>query len=124
MRLVFVYNANAGLFSAITDTAHKILSPDTYECRLCYHTYGAFGMLRPWKEFLEQLGVPLAFYHRNEFHTAFRRPDIDLPVILTEQEGALQVLVSAEEIDACADLEELKQKVAAGLEKRGSSPAT
>ncbi len=117
MRLILVYNANAGLFSALTDTAHKILSPETYECRLCFHTYGTFGMLRPWKEFLEQLGIPLAFYHRNEFRSAFPQSQVALPVILKEEEGEYSPLVSAEDINACENLDELMEKVTAGLEK-------
>ena len=32
--IVFVYNADSGLFNMVTDTAHKMLSPDTYECNL------------------------------------------------------------------------------------------
>ncbi len=41
--LIFVYNANSDLFSTVTDFAHKILSPSTYQCQLCALTYGNFS---------------------------------------------------------------------------------
>ena len=33
--LVFVYNADSGVFNALADAAHKIFSPRTYACNLC-----------------------------------------------------------------------------------------
>ncbi len=42
--LVFVYNADSGLFNTVTGMAHKIFSPGTYECNLCALTYSTFGM--------------------------------------------------------------------------------
>jgi hypothetical protein len=117
-RLVLVYNADAGLFNALTDTAHKLLSPRTYDCRLCALTYGAFSMRTAWKDFLDDLDLPLAFYHRDEFERATERSDIELPAILIEVEGALSVLVPATKIDACDDLEDLMAAVEAALRER------
>jgi hypothetical protein len=116
--LVLVYNADAGLFNAITDTAHKLLSPRTYDCRLCLHTYGTFGMRKPWKDFLDGLGLPLTFYHRNEFWRATGRRDVDLPAILLDEGTDLSVLVPAATINACDDLEDLTDTVEAALQER------
>ena len=33
--LIFIYNANGGIFSAMADAAHKLVSPETYPCSLC-----------------------------------------------------------------------------------------
>lgn len=107
MRLLLVYNADDGFFNALTDTVHKIVSPATYECFLCYYTYGTFGMLRPWRDFLEGLGVPQVFYHRNEFRRAHPEVEAALPALFTERDGAVRVLVSAEEINACGSLKNL-----------------
>ena len=41
MRLVFVYNANAGLVAGMLDSVHKVVSPATYPCSLCAVTYFA-----------------------------------------------------------------------------------
>ncbi|NBC16051.1 MAG: hypothetical protein GVY18_01905 [Bacteroidetes bacterium] len=118
MRLILVYNADAGLFNALTDTAHKLLSPQTYDCRLCALTYGAFSMRTAWKDFLDDLGLPLAFYHRDEFERGTGRSDVDLPAVLIEDEGTLSVLVPAAEIDACDDLDDLMAAVEAALRER------
>ena len=65
--LLFVYNADTGLFSVMTDYAHKILSPKTYPCNLCAITYGNMGMNKQWKEYINNLTIPIEFLHRDEF---------------------------------------------------------
>ena len=65
--LVFVYNADSGLFNTMTDIAHKIFSPDTYSCNLCMITHDNLSMRSEWKNFIEQLDIELAFLHRDEF---------------------------------------------------------
>ncbi len=40
MKLIFFCNADTGIFNAMRDTIHKVLSPSTYQCRLCYISYG------------------------------------------------------------------------------------
>ena len=52
--LIFVYNANAGLFNMMSDYAHKIISPETYECNLCALTYGNLGMKQKWKSLFQR----------------------------------------------------------------------
>ena len=42
MEIQFIYNAKSGLANSIFDLAHKLISPDTYECNLCKITHGAF----------------------------------------------------------------------------------
>ena len=37
--IVFIYNAKSGTVNSLIDWAHKIVSPDTYECSLCSMTY-------------------------------------------------------------------------------------
>ena len=51
-RLLFVYNADSGLFNTLTDIAHKMLSPKTYTCNLCAITHGLFSEKEEWKEFI------------------------------------------------------------------------
>jgi hypothetical protein len=60
-QLIFVYNANSDLFSTITDFAHKILSPSTYDCHLCALTYGNFSEKKEWKAFIENFPVNAIF---------------------------------------------------------------
>ncbi len=107
MKLILVYNANDGLFNSITDTVHKVMSPSTYECRLCQFTYGMTGMLKKWRGFLSGISHEKEFLHRNEFSKRFPNNDTQLPAIFTEGPDGLQTFVSAEEMNACSDLDEL-----------------
>ena len=66
-QLVFVYNADSGLFGTATDFTHKILSPSTYRCRLCALTYGNFTIKDEWKSFIAQLPFSITFLHKNDF---------------------------------------------------------
>ncbi len=110
-RLIFVYNADSGLFNTLTDIAHKIFSPATYACNLCAITHSNLGMRKSWKEFLETLAVPLDFLHRDELIAQYGRDDIALPAILSENAGELEVAVSAAAINQVNDIEALKQLV-------------
>ena len=109
--LVFVYNADSGVFNALADAAHKIFSPGTYACNLCALTHTAFGMRSEWKLFLEGLGVPLEFLHADELRTRYGLEDVPLPSVFEKRGGALSVLASAGAINACRTLEDLKQLI-------------
>lgn len=109
--LVFVYNADSGIFNTITDIAHKIISPDTYECHLCALTHSPFGMRQEWKDFLESLAIPLEFLHANEFRERYDFSSLALPAILRKQQMQLDLLVNASSINSCGTLEELKQLI-------------
>ncbi len=99
--LIFVYNANEGLFSALADAAHKLISPATYPCSLCAITYGAVSMRGEWKAYLKRLPHPTRFYHREDFARDWPGVDVALPAILAEgPTGTLSPLVSQEELDA------------------------
>ena len=36
MKLIFVYNADSGPISGLFDIGHKIISPGSYSCGLCF----------------------------------------------------------------------------------------
>ena len=80
--LVFVYNADSGLFNVVSDIAHKIFAPETYACNLCAITYGNFAMRAEWKDFLESLAVDLEFLHRDELAERYGLAALPLPAIL------------------------------------------
>src|SRR3954467_6060768 len=79
--LVFVYNAESGVFNTLADAAHKIFSPRTYACNLCALTHTALGMRGEWKRFLEGLGVPLEFLHADELRSRYRLKGVPLPAV-------------------------------------------
>jgi hypothetical protein len=114
--LVFVYNADSGLFNTLSDVAHKILSPETYACNLCALTHTAFGMRREWKKFLHHLDARLEFLHADELRGRYGMTDLALPAILLRRRGTtLESFVDAASINSCRTLDELKHLIAARL---------
>jgi hypothetical protein len=110
--LVFVYNADGGLFNTLTDVAHKILSPETYACNLCALTHTAFGMRREWKEFLDSLDARPEFLHADELRRRYGVTGLALPAILRRRRGAsLEEFVDAAAINSCRTLDELKRLI-------------
>jgi hypothetical protein len=128
MRLVLVYNADSGVFGAVADSVHKWLAPETYACGLCYYTHGAFGMKREFKAFLEDLPVPVAFFHRDEIRTQYGETEIALPAVLWETgEGVFEVVVPAEALAVDPEAEEaglqaLMAQIEAGVRERLPGP--
>ena len=107
--LVFVYNADSGLFNAMTDAAHKIFSPRTYQCNLCALTHGAFTMRRRWQQFLETLDCPVEFIYADELKNAHGIAGVALPAIFTRgRDSSLKLAIDANAVNACATLDELQ----------------
>lgn len=114
MKLLFVYNANAGKLNGMLDSLHKIVSPSTYACNLCAITYGVFSEDEVWKKFREDSEMPMEFLHKDEFLKQYhlKNPSqYQLPLILTEENGDLEVLVSSEAMNKLKTASELIQKL-------------
>lgn len=109
--LVFVYNANSGLFNTVADAAHKVISPQTYGCNLCALTHSTFGMRKSWQEFLAALDVPLEFLHADELQKLYSITGLELPAIFRKQGKLLRLLIAADLINRCLTIDELKQLV-------------
>lgn len=107
--LVFVYNADSGFFNTVADIAHKIFSPQTYQCNLCALTHSTFGMHKNWQEFLNGLEMPLEFLHADELRSRYSVKGIPLPAIFRKQGDRLTVLIPADAINSCVTSDELKQ---------------
>jgi hypothetical protein len=92
------------------DSFHKIISPQTYNCSLCDLTYGVFTENKIWKEFRKSVEVPMEFLHRDEFLKQFASKfgaKFNLPVVLIENKGELELFVSTEELTLLKKPEEL-----------------
>ncbi len=111
MKLILVYNADDGIFNAVTDTIHKVISPRTYECRLCQFTYGMTGMLNKWRRFIQSLPVEKEFLHRNEFRKSYPEESTALPAVFKNEDDRISALITGEEINVCANLDELIELV-------------
>ena len=108
--LVFIWNADSGLHNAVMDSLHKVVSPQTYACKLCQLTYGLTGPKARWNEFLETLGRPVVCYHRDEFlqtPVAEQFPGLELPAVLICAADKCQILISKDEMLKIEDLDGL-----------------
>lgn len=117
--LVFVYNADSGVFNALADLAHKTFAPDTYACNLCKITYSPLGMRRAWRKFLDELGLTLEFLHRDEFSERHGEAKVDLPAILRRHQDDVSVLVDAETLNACRTMQDLQDCLRVALKIEG-----
>lgn len=111
MKLIFVYNADTGLFNSLTDWTHKVISPSTYECNLCALTHGNFGIKKEWREFIEGIDMEKEFLHRDEFIRKYGARFKNAPCILMGSGNNISEVISNDEINNCKTLDELKQKI-------------
>lgn len=106
--IMFVYKADSGLFNTVTDIAHKIFSPQTYECHLCDLTHGYFSMRQEWEGFIREIGLPCEFLHRDEIEPGSGIDPQELPAIYRWRDEGWQLCAGAQQIEGCADLDALK----------------
>ncbi len=109
VELIFIYNADAGFFNGMLDSAHKLFSPKTYSCDLCAVTHGLAGVKTEWREFIQSFSVPITYYHKND------RPqylmEFKLPVILLKNSQGIQELVSADEMKRLENAKQLMDRL-------------
>lgn len=105
--LLFVYNADGGLFNTLSDIGHKLFSPATYPCRLCAITHGYLKERAGWRTFVDSLGVPCVFLHRDQFRRRFPGVDVRLPAVFRLVGGQPRPCLDAADLDACADMDGL-----------------
>ena len=67
LELIFIYNAKSGVVNELIDFAHKIVSPETYDCNLCAISYGTFSMKKKWSTYIETLPFKSTFTYKDKF---------------------------------------------------------
>lgn len=115
--LIFVYNADSGLFNTVTDIAHKIFSPKTYSCNLCAITHSYFSEQKEWRAFINELDYPMVFLHRDEFTQQYPDISMDFPAILLKTETGLSPWIDTSAINACDSIDSLKSLIRDSLKK-------
>ena len=110
-RLLFIYNADSGLWDAIVDGTRKLLRING--CTLCEITHGLVGEKSEWRACHQALGVPIDYLHRDELS-----PDLqsvvgdNLPSVLAEVDGELEILLEKDGIARCkGSVEDLRGKL-------------
>ena len=109
--IVFVYNADSGMFNTLTDLAHKVSSPQTYECNLCAISHSYISERSEWKDFIEGLGVECEFLHRDEFLKKYSSEEKSFPIIFELTDDELKVRLSSDQINACKSMDDLKEAI-------------
>jgi len=105
-KLIFIYNADSGLRNTIVDSAHKILSPDTYTCSLCDITFGAFTENSVWKKFRKETNLDMQFLHKDEFNKTYATKfgyKFTFPIVLAESDTVFDVFIKTEELNNLDD---------------------
>lgn len=114
MKLIFVYNANSGFLDRILDSAHKIMSPSTYDCNLCDITFGKFTEDELWKAFRENAKIAMEFYYKDEFLQQYKSKWLQqhsFPTILSEGESDLELFIPSETLDEMTSSEDLIEEI-------------
>lgn len=109
MELIFVYNADSGLFHALKDAFHKTFFPKTYPCSLCALTYGSTSEKKDWKQFRQQQTIPMRFLHKDEYEAQFDFA-CEYPAVLLKNDD-LQTVIQARELNAITSLNDLIAQV-------------
>lgn len=109
--LIFVYNANSGLFNSLTDIAHKIFSPQTYACNLCALTHSNFGMHSEWKQFIESLNGSNEFLHADELNRKYGIREVALPAVFIKENGDVKEWITTKEINLCKTINDLEKLI-------------
>ncbi|MDJ0787600.1 MAG: hypothetical protein QNK05_12395 [Myxococcota bacterium] len=121
-RLVFVYNVDGTPMALLRDLYLATTTGST-DCSLCDVTFGRLLKKPEWAAFVASLPLPVEFRLRSTFRR--RHPDVAGPFpagFLVEEDGRLERLFSAEEIDAAGDLDALRSLVGDRLRARGLVP--
>jgi hypothetical protein len=110
-QLLFVYNADSGIFNTLADIGHKIFSPETYNCQLCALTHGHFRERDEWRAFVESLEVGCDFMHRDEFRRRWPDTRAELPAVFRLEASGPVTCLDAAAIRACQHLAELQSAI-------------
>ncbi len=114
-KLIFIYNADSGLFNTVKDFWHKALRPSTYQCNLCQTTFGTFGVKKEWKSFIDTLEVDTEFLHKDEFLENYDIQDAKYPSAYLLEDGVIRLLISQEEMDKVTTTTEMENLVSSKL---------
>ena len=99
-RLLFIYNADSGKWSAFVDSAKKILMING--CALCSITHGLTSEKDEWRTCRDELGIQIDYIHRDELTTDLRFLVGDaLPSVVAVAGEEYHILLTAEVLDRC-----------------------
>ncbi len=78
-------------------------------------------MRRDWQDFIERLGYPAEFLHRDEFVARFGIRPASLPAILLASTSGVKPWIAAAEINRCRSLAELEALISDRIKQLGDA---
>lgn len=109
MEIQFIYNAKNNVASSIFDLAHKIISPETYQCNLCKLTHGAFTESKKFKELKQKYNITL--WHIDDYETNFKKEKSYPLIILRDEKGSEINRIDTETINNLNTVDELEELI-------------
>ena len=106
LELIFIYNAKSGVVNELIDFAHKIVSPEAYDCNLCVISYGAFSMKKKWSTYIKTLPFKSTFTYKDKF-SKNGYSNIKFPSVFIRSNEKLDEIISATEINEIKNLDQL-----------------
>ncbi len=109
--IIFIYNARSGKLNSLLDVAHKLISPKTYQCKLCTITHDTFTENALWKEFRSTTKLSLEFLHSDEFEKKHKNIETTYPAIFLQEDQKLTEWIPKREIEKIETTTELIQLI-------------
>ncbi|MFZ1518712.1 MAG: hypothetical protein WAU11_08050 [Ignavibacteriaceae bacterium] len=109
MEIQFIYNAKNGVANSLFDLAHKIISPDTYECNLCKLTHGAFTENKKFRELKEKYNITL--WHIDDYEKKYGK-ELTYPLIIMRDQDENELSrIETTDINIIRTIDELEELV-------------
>lgn len=109
LEIQFIYNARNGFANSLFDFAHKIISPETYECNLCKITHGAFTENKKFKELKQKHNITLL--HIDDYEKKYEK-ETSYPLIVLCDKSENEInRIETETINNINTVGELKDNI-------------
>ena len=99
MVLLFVYDIDRGHLSGMSDYRHSMISAKTPRCNLFALISSPVGVKKTWKRFINELGFPSMFLHRDEFFQLCGTQKLTVPAVYIQSGKSFHELINADEIN-------------------------
>ena len=116
--LIFIYNVKSGFINELVDFAHKIISPETFDCNLCAITYDTFTMEKRWADYIQSLPINSLFTYQDKLYENNLK-NVKLPSVFLRNGTELKELLSSSEINKLNELQQLIEILDKKLKEHG-----
>jgi hypothetical protein len=99
-RLYGIYHADGGIIGELSYVIGKFRG--TAHCSLCDITHNKISAKKEWKEFVNNLEVPMELLHLNERSNELMEiSDNKTPCVVSKINNKLEIIITSEELEIC-----------------------